>query len=221
MVERSRFDLALVEQAAKASAQVCDGEPVREVVESGDGVEVRTERGAARFDALVAADGEPSHVAGWAGLASPARRQALALEADLPLVDALPRDAAILAYGVPGGYAWYFPKDDHANVGIGSYRPARFGSLRAELTRFARGLDLDPGRRRVRGHWIPSGLRRGPLATRRVLLTGDAAATADPFFGEGISYAILSGVVAAQAIGDWAAGSLGDPRHFIVTGVRG
>lgn len=214
MVERSRFDLALVEQAARAGAQVRDGEPVREVVESGDGVEVRTERGAARFDALVAADGEPSHVARWAGLASPARRQALALEADLPLVDALPRDTAILAYGVRGGYAWYFPKGDHANVGIGSYRPARFGSLRAELTRFARGLDLDPGRRRVRGHWIPSGLRRGPLATRRVLLTGDAAATADPFFGEGISYAILSGVVAAQAIGDWAAGSLGDLRPY-------
>jgi flavin-dependent dehydrogenase len=187
---------------------------VRAVIETGEGVEVTTDRGAERFDALVAADGEPSHVARWAGLASPARRQGLALEVDLPLADALPSDTTILAYGVRGGYAWYFPKGDHANVGIGSYRPARFGSLRAELTRFARGLDLDPGRRRVRGHWIPSGLRRGPLATRRVLLTGDAAATADPFFGEGISYAILSGVVAAQAIGDWAAGSLVDLRPY-------
>ena len=214
MVERSRFDLALAKQAAVAGAQIRDGEPVRAVVETGDGVEVRTHRGAARFDALVAADGEPSHVARWAGLASPARRQALALEVDLPLANTLPRDTAILAYQVAGGYAWYFPKGDHANVGIGSYRAAQHRSLRARLTSFARGLDLDPGGSRVRGHWIPSGLRRGPLATRRVLLAGDAAATADPFFGEGISYAILSGVVAAQAIGDWAAGSLADLRPY-------
>ena len=214
MVERSRFDMALTEQAAAVGAQIRDGEPVRAVAETDDGVELRTDRGAERFDALVAADGEPSHVARWVGLASPARRQALGLEVDLPLTDALPLDTAILTYGVPGGYAWYFPKGDHANVGIGSYRADRHGSLRAELTRFARGLDLDPGRSRVRGHWIPSGLRRGPLATRRVLLAGDAAATADPFFGEGISYAILSGVVAAQAIGDWAAGSLVDLRPY-------
>lgn len=214
MVERSRFDMALTEQAAAVGAQIRDGEPVRAVAETDDGVELRTDRGAERFDALVAADGEPSHVARWVRLASPARRQALGLEVDLPLTDALPRGTAILTYGVPGGYAWCFPKGDHANVGIGSYRAARHGSLRAELTRFARGLDLDPGRSRVRGHWIPAGLRRGPLASPRVLLAGDAAATADPFFGEGISYAILSGVVAAQAIGDWAVGSLLDLRPY-------
>ena len=38
------------------------------------------------------------------------------------------------------------------------------------------------------------------------MLAGDAAATADALFGEGISYAMLSGVAAAQAIGAWAVG---------------
>ena len=214
MVERARFDLVLAEQAAAAGAEIRDGEPLRGVVETQAGVVVRTDRGTARFETLVAADGEPSHIAHWAGLASPARRQALALEVDLPLADGVAPDTAILAYQVSGGYAWYFPKGDHANVGIGSYRAAQHRSLRARLTRFARGLGLDPGRGRVRGHWIPAGLRRGPLATRRVLLAGDSAATADPFFGEGISYAILSGVAAAQAIGDWATGSLADLRPY-------
>ncbi|MBI3749656.1 MAG: hypothetical protein HY262_12550 [Chloroflexi bacterium] len=51
-------------------------------------------------------------------------------------------------------------------------------------------------------------MRTGPLASRRAVLTGDAAATADAFFGEGISYAIVSAVTAAQTIADWAEGSI-------------
>ena len=214
MVERTRFDLALAEAAAAAGATIRDGEPVRGVVETGDGVTLRTDRGAARFDALVGADGEPSHIARRLGLGGAARRRALAMEVDLPFVERLPLDTAILDYRLPGGFAWYFPKGDHANVGIGSYRASRHASLRAELCRFVNDLGFDPVQGRVQGHSIPAGLRRGSLSTRRVLLAGDAAATADPFFGEGISYAVLSGVVAAQAIGDWATGSLSDLRPY-------
>ncbi|MEX0629573.1 MAG: NAD(P)/FAD-dependent oxidoreductase [Chloroflexota bacterium] len=214
MVDRARFDLALAEAAAAAGSTILDGQPLRGLVETDDGVIVRTERGAARFDALVAADGEPSHVARWLNLGGAARRRALALEVDLPLAEGLPADTAILAYAVPGGYAWYFPKADHANLGIGSYRADRQRSLRDDLARFARDLGLDAGQAHIRGHWIPAGLRDGALGTRRVLLAGDAAATADPFFGEGISYAILSGVVAAQAIDEWASGTLSDLRSY-------
>jgi flavin-dependent dehydrogenase len=39
-----------------------------------------------------------------------------------------------------------------------------------------------------------------PLYQGRALLTGDAAALVDPFLGEGIYYAILSGQLAARAI---------------------
>jgi geranylgeranyl reductase family protein len=214
MVERPRFDLALAEAAAAAGATIRDREPVRGVVEAGDGVTLRTDRGEVRFDALIGADGEPSRIARCLGLGGAARRRALAIEVDLPFAERLPVDKAILDYRVPGGFAWYFPKGDHANLGIGSYRASRHASLRAELRRFVNDLGFDPDQGRVQGHWIPAGLRRGPLATPRVLLAGDAAATADPFFGEGISYAVLSGVVAAQAIGDWATGPLADLRPY-------
>lgn len=214
MVERARFDLALAEAAAAAGAVIRDGEPVRGAVETGDGVTLRTDRGEARFDALIGADGEPSRVARWLGLGGAARRRALAMEVDLPFAERLLLDTAILDYRVPGGFAWYFPKGDHANLGIGSYRASRHGSLRVELRRFVSDLGFDPDQGHIRGHWIPGGLRRGPLSTRRVVLAGDAAATADPFFGEGISYAVLSGVVAAQAVGEWATGSLSDLRPY-------
>ena len=120
----------------------------------------------------------------------------------------------VLSFAMSGGYAWYFPKGDHANVGAGSYRETNPATLRATLDRFAHTVGLDAGRARIAGHWIPQGLRAGPLASRHVILAGDAAATADPLFGEGIAYALVSGIAAAQAVGEWAAGGSSDLRPY-------
>ena len=214
MVERQRFDLALVEAAARAGVVVRDSEPVRELLEHESGVEVRTDRGWWRADAIVAADGEPSRAARQLGLGGPARRRALALEVDVPFGSGLRHDAAILDYRIPGGYGWYFPKGDHGNLGVGSYRTSRHARLREDLTRLADELGLELRDGHVRGHWIAQGLRAGPLASRRAVLAGDAAATADALFGEGISYAILSGVAAAQTIGEWADGTIESLRPY-------
>lgn len=214
MVERDRFDFALAEAAAGAGADVRDAEPVETIAEDADGVTLTTRRGRVRVDAVVAADGDPSEIARRVGLGGHAARHALALEVDLPLAAGVPADTAELSFAVPGGYAWYFPKGDHANVGAGSYRATDPAALRAALVRFARDVGLDASEGRIAGHWIPQGLRREPLASRRVLLAGDAAATADPLFGEGIAYALVSGIAAAQAIGEWAAGRESDLRPY-------
>ncbi len=214
MVERRRFDLTLVEAAARAGVVVRDNEPVRELLEHESGVEVRTDRGRWRADAVVAADGEPSRAARQLGLGGPARRRALALEVDVPFGSGLRPDTAILDYRIPGGYGWYFPKGDHGNLGVGSSRTSRYARLRDGLTRLADDLGLDLQNGHVQGHWIAQGLRAGPLASRRAVLAGDAAATADALFGEGISYAILSGVAAAQTIGEWADGTIESLRPY-------
>lgn len=214
MVERARFDLALTEAAANAGAEVRDGERVDGVAEDASGVTLTTRRGRLRADLVVAADGDSSGIARRLGLGGPAARHALALEVDLPLGTAPPVDTAILSFGVRGGYAWYFPKGDHANVGAGSYRETDPRVLRAALDRFARGLGLDLTDGRIAGHWIPQGLRAGPLASSRVVLAGDAAATADPLFGEGIAYAIISAVAASDAIVELEAGRATDLRPY-------
>ena len=214
MVERARFDLALVEAAAAAGAEIRDGLAVTDVEEGALGAWVATGRGRVRAEAVVLADGEPSRLARRVGLGGDPRRLALALEVDLPFSPALAQDVAVLEFAIPGGYAWYFPKGDHASVGIGSYRASQYDALRGALGHFADGLDLDVAAGHIAGHWIPQGLRRGPLASARVVLAGDAAATADPLFGEGISYAMLSGVVAAQAIADWENRRIADLRVY-------
>ena len=209
MVQRAPFDLALANAAVAAGADLVDGEAVVDVIPGSAARRpaLLTRSGRIEADVIVAADGEPSRIAAKSGLGGAARRRALALEIDLPLDDRRSPASLQLRFGVRGGYAWYFPKGDHANVGILTNRQGRQAGLRAELLRYVDELGLDAGGGRVRGHWIPMGLRRGALAGGGILLAGDAAGAADPFFGEGISYALASGAIAADAVSRWAAGA--------------
>lgn len=210
MVERAPFDFALAQAAVAAGADLVDGEAVLDVLGASPGARpaVVTRSGRLEADVIVAADGEPSRIAQRSGLGGAARRRALALEIDLPLDGRRSPSELELRFGVRRGYAWYFPKGDHANVGIMTSDDARHAGLRDELLGYVRELGLDPGARRIRGHWIPMGLRHGALGGRGILLAGDAAGAADPFFGEGISYALASGALAADTIDGWASGRI-------------
>jgi geranylgeranyl reductase family protein len=218
MVERSTFDMAMAEAAATAGAEIRDGERVDTVVEDDRGVTLTARGHVHRADVLLAADGEPSRVARRLGLGSTSIRCSLGLEIDTPLASTVPRDTAILSLTVPGGYAWYLPKGDHANVGVISSRVGTAemysGVLKPALERLLSDLGLSPSDRHITGHWIPQALRRGSLASRRVILAGDAAATADPLFGEGISFAMQSAVVASATIADMESGAIADLRPF-------
>jgi flavin-dependent dehydrogenase len=98
------------------------------------------------------------------------------------------------------GYGWIFPKRDHLNVGVFSQR-ALHGGLRPALESFlaARGLS---GWRTEGPFAYPIPVRRpaDALGAGRVLFSGDAAGLVNPVTGEGISSAILSGRLAAEAI---------------------
>jgi geranylgeranyl reductase family protein len=99
-----------------------------------------------------------------------------------------------------GGYGWVFPKRDHLNVGVFSQRALDAG-MKRELEAFLelRGL----AGWRTEGPFafpIPVGRPRDALGTDRVLFAGDAAGLTNPITGEGISSAILSGRIAAEAV---------------------
>jgi flavin-dependent dehydrogenase len=104
------------------------------------------------------------------------------------------------------GYGWIFPKRDHLNVGV--YRQAPLaGDLRAALASFLASSGLDSWR--TEGPYafpIPTAVRPDAIARGRVVLVGDAAGLTDPITGEGISHAVASGRVAAEAIAEAAAG---------------
>lgn len=203
MVMRDHFDHLLIIAAQDAGAELFSGAPVLEVAPGADAVELRTgsDAFAARF--VIAADGAGSVVARKCGL--PELRHAIpALECEVT-VDAARfekfRHAARFDFGLtPHGYAWVFPKREHLSIGVLTMRRGSC-NLNNEYARYLAHLGLEnPVREERHGHMIPIRPRERMFDAQRVLLAGDAAGLADPVTAEGISAAILSGQLAAQAI---------------------
>ena len=151
---------------------------------------------------VVAADGATGPVAqlaGWSGH----RHLVPALESEIEVDQEtfLRFDAAArFDFGlVPDGYAWIFPKAGHLSIGCLSFRSRR-PHLRQQLERYLEILGIRPLSREDHGFVIPVAPRAPTLARDGVLLTGDAAGLADPVTCEGISNAMISGRLAAQAI---------------------
>lgn len=205
MVSRKDFDNYLVRRAVDAGTTLAEKTRVISVKESKEYVTVSTDGGdMITASIVVGADGARSVVAGNAGLAK--EPGGLGFE-----VEVYPRDRGVLEeYGdrsifgfgfIPKGYGWIFPKKDHFSVGIGTTRnhmPGITSLYRQFTSRFSflkEGCESDR-----RGWFIPYTRHSGPLNTRRILLVGDSARLADPFSGEGIYYAVLSGTIAAQTV---------------------
>jgi len=229
MVQRSRFDNALAERAARAGAELRDGLAVRAVEVERGGVTVRAEttNDGSAFVAtarhVLGADGANGVTAKAAGLRR-SRVLAIGMEVEHPHTwgtghpDLRP-DVIHLEYGaVRNGYAWVFPKGEHLNVGAGVFRPRNAegrgdGALRDELKQAIFGclamLGVPYDADRMRFHAAPLPLWNGKerLHTRdgRLLLAGDAAGLINPLFGDGILHAVKSGLIAADCLANDAA----------------
>lgn len=171
---------------------------VREVAVQPDRVVVD---GALRASVLIGADGANSVVRRAVGLpASPAGRTALAIRGyaqapnEFQLITMTDRHWP--------AYAWSFPiGGGRANVGYGEIpgstrRLSRDGML-TELRTLLPGLPAEI--EQVRGHHLPLSSGRPRIPDGRVLLAGDAQSMINPFTGEGIYYAVVSGLLAGQA----------------------
>jgi geranylgeranyl reductase family protein len=125
------------------------------------------------------------------------------------------------------GYGWIFGMGDGtANVGFGllDTRRGDGGDHRAVLRQW---LDTFPADDQlgeefsvtpVRGAGLPMALHRQPAYSRGLLLTGDAAGTVNPFNGEGISYAMETGRMAAETAVDALAVPSGPARETVLHG---
>ncbi len=210
---RAELDAAVVERARAVGAEVLEGTEVVAAVDGVDGVTLTLDGGqelTARY--VIAADGMWSPLRKMLGTAMPgylgewhafrqyfsntgpeARDLWVWFEADL-----LP------------GYAWSFPlPDGRANVGFGIQRGAKVTTKQMKalwpelLARPHIAAVLGPdavaeGRHQA---WpIPARVDEVPLTAGRVLWVGDAAAATDPMTGEGIGQALLSGLLAIDAL---------------------
>lgn len=205
VVPRTVLDARLVAAAQQAGATL-----VQDRVKSVDpapldgGPVVLDLRDSGRVEApvLVGADGAHSLVRRAVGRAP--GPMALAIRGYAPVQPARV-GAQVIAFGTvrQPAYAWSFDRGDGlANVGYGETLTAgRVGATRAEL--IERLEELLPGATAGAGDWIGHHLplsRPGWRPRRgRVLLVGDAAGLVNPLTGEGIFYAVATGLAAGRA----------------------
>lgn len=109
------------------------------------------------------------------------------------------------------GYFWIFPlANGLANVGMGMLSSA-VSSQKANLKQMMQEIiDTHPVIKerfknatlhgKVEGWGLPLGSKKRNLSGDRFLLTGDAGSLIDPFTGEGIGNAMVSGLVASRHI---------------------
>ncbi len=218
VARRADLDAAVLDLAREAGARVLEGHEVTGAGEPGTDrirLAVTGPDGPVTLDAryAVAADGMWSPMRKHLGVATPgylgewhAFRQYFR--------EVTPRAARELVVwfeaDILPGYVWSFPlPGGGANVGFGVHRggkvPVRdmkqlWPELLARPTiRAVLGEDAVPeGPHRA---WpIPARIDRVPLTAGRALFVGDAAAACDVMSGEGIGQALLTGVLAADAV---------------------
>lgn len=204
LVRRDIFDSLLADKAIEAGARFLPGEEVTDVRQTHNVVEVLTGRATHQTRFLIGADGVHSRVA--FALRPPFRKDetALALVSNVPAapetMDQHPDTILDLCFGIaPLGYGWLFPHQGFCSLGIAGCAD-KLADPQKVLSDFAHACGMDIAD--VRGSFIPLGGSKRIVASRRILLAGDAAGFADPLHGEGITYAILSGKIAAQAVVD-------------------
>jgi geranylgeranyl reductase family protein len=203
MTMRETFDFLLVSAAIDAGAEVRSKCEVLDILTHTDRVELVARGGSLSARFVVAADGAMSVVARKAGRSDtgyliPALEYEVFVDDDL--LTRFARSARFDLGVVPYGYAWVFPKREHLSIGVLTMRRGSI-NLNEQFRRYLELLGIHTVLRLDRhGSLIPVRPRKGPLAKGRVLIAGDAAGLADPVTGEGITFAIQSGQLAARAL---------------------
>ncbi len=126
------------------------------------------------------------------------------------------------------GYGWVFGVGDGtSNVGLGilnttsAWQDTDYKKLMAHWTggmpaewQFDEAHAVGP----VRGGALPMGFNRTPHYRQGLLLVGDAGGAVNPFNGEGIAYAMESGLMAAEVVAQALSRAQGPARDAALEG---
>ncbi len=205
LTTRSVFDEFLLNEAGEAGAEVVCPDRIIDIVETQEGVVARSKKRTYRAKYGVIAEGSNGK------LQSKVRRRDSRAEYGICVVAEIPADQEAIKrrisqmieihFGVGRfGYGWLFPHNEYLSVGVGGVAKYMRDARRV-MSRFLYDQGFS-GDYKVHGGTIPAGGIRRRVNSSRLILVGDAAGFVDPFYGEGIAYAIRSGQLAAETVAE-------------------
>lgn len=218
-VYRERFDHILLNYALERGANILDSTRVDKVVVSEDQEEkcmIFTKKGREECEVILGADGVNSIVRRDLGIVYPYTKLAVTVEAEIPVTENVLNSFDGKNYYDFGyfrsGYGWAFPKGGRGTINTGvvvaSEEARKMEKPMQEVWReFLQTLEWYVGQD-VHPHEsiLPYKGTTDRLGRDRVLLLGDAAGFVEPVGGEGIPYAIESGINAAKAVKNYFEG---------------
>lgn len=214
LIDRVRFD----EWMARHFEQLGDQRRCGRLIE-GDavtGIDFRkrlvtlASGGTIEYRRIIAADGANSFVEkcvaqqapdGWM-LRRAKNGDAFCLETEVPRAQCPYVTGVRIYFGVvPGSYAWAFSKGENVCLGLVRLSGHSF-DVQATFREFLSHVGVHfPDQQNVRGAMLPIGnCMPEPVSEQwRLLFAGDAAGLVEPLTGEGLYYALQSGVFAAES----------------------
>jgi len=203
MVMRDDFDNFLVEKAKDAGITLLENHKLKDIT-FGDELILHTSQEDIKTKFVIAADGVLSptaRIAGW----EETRLLIPALEYEVEVhpedFERLSKSVRLDFDAIPMGYGWCFPKKNHLSIGLASFRRVKvdFKQLYRDYMINTLGI-TEVIKEDMHGFQIPVTPRTDGCVRKNVFLVGDAAGFADPLTAEGISNAIFSGIMAAEAM---------------------
>ncbi len=198
-VNRKSFDHMLIQKFVSLGGVLLDGqnnyrmEPESNTVYLGD-----ARHTAIHYTSIIIADGANSKTA--TEINHKKLKLGFCVETHIKKSKTTLEDAVAVYFGiVKNGYAWVFPKGDTFCIGLGGVFDKSLdytALLRRFISQFTGEHDY-----RVVGAFVPYGHTQRKLTDgKNRLIVGDAAGLVDPIYGEGIYFAILSGIHAAHSV---------------------
>ena len=208
LIDRPEFDYQLTQYYTSIGGTLIEGDALVSVdfdahvatLQSGKEV---------KYQYLVAADGANSKVEHLLTAAKgkanfkPKTRSAMCIEVNVDRQDLPDASGVCIHFGiVPDSYAWSFAKGEKVCLGLVKLVGQTFNAQQA-MTKFmtdlgVRNIDRYP----LRGAMLPFGNIMPRPVCGDVYFVGDAAGLVEPLTGEGIYYALQSGIDAGESVGD-------------------
>ena len=193
LTDREELDHFLFSSINHGDFEIHLGESALSVEFDGKGVKLRTDRDSYSGRVLVDSSGVNSRIARQLNLK---RDIGFTYERDVESE----RDDLIVDFSeFEWGYYWAFPKGGWVTTGVGEFTGG-FKNLKERLTEFDKKHGFTGKVKWESGFPIPAGKRKNDVLRKRILFVGDSGGLVDPLTGEGIYYAVRSGVIAAETV---------------------